>query len=82
MVTPSVLGAAAAVGLALLIIVSVVFYRFYSRSQKLSLLTSFPGTAGAAGVCPDGRKQRLLVVGEAQSSMAQQQVPLGEVNSS
>ncbi|XP_029849413.1 synaptotagmin-5 [Ixodes scapularis] len=73
MVTPSVLGAAAAVGLALLIIVSVVFYRFYSRSQKLSLLTSFPGTAGAAGVCPDGRKQRLLVVGEAQSSMAQQQ---------
>lgn len=69
MVTSSVLGAAAAVGLALVIIVSVVFYRFYARSRKLSSLTQFPGSPS---VHPDARKERLLVLGKA--SMAQQQV--------
>ena len=71
MVSPSVLGAATGVGLALVIALTVVIYRYYSRNRK-EMMIVFPPPRRPSQ--ERRRMQRLLHMKEASEVMAQQQV--------
>lgn len=72
MINPSVLGAATGVGLALIIALTVVIYRYYSRNRK-EMMIVFPPRRPSQ---ERRRMQRLLHMKEASEVMAQQQVNL------
>ncbi|XP_054720947.1 synaptotagmin-6-like [Uloborus diversus] len=66
MVSPSVLGAATGVGLALLIALSAVIYRYYSRNRK-EMMIVFPPPRRPS---QDRRQKRLLHMREASATLA------------